>query len=171
MLLQIRFQRSKPLVEIKIVFLIRQAHVTAGRKHVVEGAHFVQGRGGAESGHVCVGRGQAVALTTPGVVGACDLVDVLLCKFLGAAVDEAAQVARVDEQDFVSPVAEAFPLAPSGSGGAAAVAAQKPQRGRYLDIEEEFDGARIVNIIRPEKPSPNTPKPWRYPSFGMDWLS
>ena len=97
--------------------------------------------------------------------------DIVGREFAGAAVDEAAQVARVDEQDFVSPVAEAFPLAPSGSGGAAAVAAQKPQRGRYLDIEEEFGGARIVNIIRPAKPSPNTPKPWRYPSFGMDWLS
>jgi len=65
------------------------------------------------------------------VIGAGDGGDVFFGKLLGAAVDEMAEVAGVDEEDFVGAIAEL---------AVGLVAAQKPQAGGDLGVQEQLGG-------------------------------
>lgn len=63
------------------------------------------------------------------MVGVGDLLDVVVRKFLSAAIDQMTEVTRVDEQDFV------FARMAIIAG-----AVHKPQRRRYLGIQKQFGG-------------------------------
>ena len=85
------------------------------------------------------------------MVGAGDFLNVLVREFAGAAVDEVAQVARVDEEDFVL-----------ARVAVVAGAVKKPEGGRYLGVEEELGGQ--VDDAVDEVPSAiivrMSPSPW-----------
>ncbi len=94
------------LVEGFGVFLRRfRADIAAGREHMAVLADLLDGRGFAEAGDV--GVIARVLVAAPGMIGAGDFRDVVVRQFAMDAVGQRAELARVDEQRFAAPVAEA----------------------------------------------------------------
>ena len=94
-------------------------------------AHLLQRGALAEAGHV--GVLARALLPAPRVIGVGDAGDLLRGQFAVGAVDHAAELARVDEQQLPAPVAQR---------AVAAGAGQEPQAGRDLRRVEQLPRQR-----------------------------
>ena len=124
-------------LEIKLVFLIRQTNVAARGEHIVQLFDPFDAGRVTEPLDICI----TAVWSAPIVIGAGDGGDVFCGKLLGATVDQVAEVAGIDKQDFFGAIAKALTPSPSPRGrGVEAVAAQKPQAGGDLSVQKQLGG-------------------------------
>lgn len=124
---ELGLEGGEAFVEVEVVLVVGKAHVATGGKDVVEIPDALDTRGIAKALDVLV----RAAYLAPLVVGAGDLLDILLPELLRAAIDERALIPGVDEKDLVDPITVA---------AVRLVPREEPERGRDLRVEEKLRG-------------------------------
>jgi len=131
--LELGFEGGEAGGEIEVVFFVGKADVAAGGEDVVEVLDAGDGGGAAEAFYVFVGfAGFGGGFFAPRVVRGGYGFDVFGGEFTGAAVDEAAGIAGVDEEDFAAAFACGFG------------AVEEPETGRGIWVLRKSLAGRLT---------------------------
>lgn len=100
LLLKFLLQLIKPPLEIKIILVIGQPHISARSQHIIQFPHPFDGGGVAEALYILI----IAVRISPVVIGGGDRSNIFRTEFLCPAVDQVAQVAGINKEDLIGAV-------------------------------------------------------------------